>query len=170
MDIVCETERTWLRKFTPEDLDALGKMHSNPDTMRYLVGGVRRTLEEVQTDLKRYIDHELQFGFSKWAVIGKSSGEFMGRAGLLCFPNSSEIDLGYALLPAYWSKGFAMEIAHSLDEVARKMGLLSRIVATVIAENVASVRVLQKLGYTDCGLGTYWGAPCRVFRPPQAAN
>jgi RimJ/RimL family protein N-acetyltransferase len=62
------------------------------------------------------------------------------RAGL------EDVDIGYALLPRYWSKGYAVEAARAVREYARDVIGLKRLVAITDPANQASIRVLEKIG------------------------
>ena len=61
------------------------------------------------------------------------------------------MDVGYAYLPAFWSKGYAYEAAAAVMEYGRATLGLSRIVAVVSPHNASSIRVLEKLGLKYSG-------------------
>ncbi|HKE96118.1 MAG TPA: GNAT family N-acetyltransferase, partial [Povalibacter sp.] len=73
-------------------------------------------------------------------------GTPIGMCGLINREFIGEIDIGFAYLPAYWSQGYASEAAAAVMEYARTMLAIRRIVAVVSPHNVASIRVLEKLG------------------------
>jgi RimJ/RimL family protein N-acetyltransferase len=56
------------------------------------------------------------------------------------------VDIGYAFLPAFWGRGYAIESALGVKAHARDVVGLSRLVAIVVPENLPSVRVLERLG------------------------
>lgn len=114
--------------------------------MRY-AGGATKTVEESHAKLERLIEHQERHGFSLWAVVERESAAVIGDAGLLLYAHRGpEIELGYRLKVPYWGKGFATEaarawLAHGFEELR-----LDRIVAVADEENVASRRVLEKIG------------------------
>src|SRR5579872_1504454 len=102
--IVCQTGRLALRHFTMEDLQPLAAMHCNPEVSRF-IGGVK-TLEQTRQRLLGWMEEYKRYGFAKWAVILRSTGEFIGRCGLSLeqFDDTSEWELGWTLARAYWVK------------------------------------------------------------------
>ena len=163
-NIILETERTMLRSFTDNDLDALHLLHSDPNVMKYLVGGVRKNRDATAMDLKKYIDHEKNFGFGKWATIHKKTGDFIGRSGLVTVPGSEEIDLGYALHQKFWGQGYATEIAKALIAYCKKNLPARPIVGLIKEGNENSVKVLNKVGLQFSGTGNYFGESFVVYR------
>lgn len=139
-----ETPRLQLRHFTLYDLDELFHIFSNPEVMRY-VGKGARTKDETQTALIKMIQH-WQHSFGMWAVIRKDSGKMIGRCGLQYLDNTLEVELGYTLDKADWNQGFATEASlASLNYGFAEVGL-DQIVAIAQPENIASQRVMQKVG------------------------
>ena len=67
--------------------------------------------------------------------------------GLIKRPVLDDVDIGYAFLPKFWSKGYAVEATRAVKEQARGLGL-KRLVAIVEPTNQGSIRVLEKLGMT----------------------
>jgi RimJ/RimL family protein N-acetyltransferase len=70
---------------------------------------------------------------------------FIGNRGLAKRDFLDDVDIGYAFLPAYGGQGYAFEAAQGVLAHARELGL-QRLVATVVPENDASIRLLEKLG------------------------
>ncbi len=165
VEIILTTERLLLRKLESSDLAALCEMHFNEDFMRYLVGGVRKDEAAVRNDLDRYLDKQQRYGFSKWMVLHRETKEIMGRAGPSVIPETDEVDLGYAFPKRFWGQGYATEVARALLNWAKENDLTNRILDVAHAENIASARVLRKVGFTDVGEGTYFGVRLRAFLP-----
>lgn len=163
--IILETERTYLRTFNDSDISNLSALHFDSEVMRFLVGGVRENQDQVHMDLKKYIDHQNEYGFSKWAVIHKDTQDFMGRAGLIRIPETDEIDLGYALHTKYWNQGYATEIAKGLYGEALKHCKYNQVVGLVEPRHKASARVLEKIGFMNSGNGSYFGMVMDTYKP-----
>jgi RimJ/RimL family protein N-acetyltransferase len=161
------TERLVLRPFRLEDLDAYAAMNADPEVMRYI--------DEVQDrpaafrSLCSNIGHWQLRGYGPWAVEERASGRFVGRAGLLRWEPWLEVEVGYAIVPSAWGRGYASEVAaRSLryaHEVVRARGVVSRI----LAGNAASVRVAERLGarYVGDAEAPVKGLPVRVYRYPD---
>jgi len=71
---------------------------------------------------------------------------FIGWCGLKYDPAANEYDLGYRFIQNYWGKGYATEAARGVLEYCREHLTGKRIVGKALIENVASIRVLEKIG------------------------
>lgn len=152
VEILLRTERLTLRRFEPTDGDHLFELDGDPAVMRYLSGG-RATPRAVIDEeiLPRFLHHDDRhrvFGF--WAAIERSSGEFLGWFGLRPHDaaHPEEIALGYRLHRRAWGRGLATEGALALVASAFAEPGVERVVASTYQDNVASRRVLEKLGMT----------------------
>ena len=67
--------------------------------------------------------------------------------GLIKREQFADIDLGYAFLPEFWSKGFALEAASAVLAFGERSLGLTRTIALVSPDNMASIKLLQKLGF-----------------------
>jgi RimJ/RimL family protein N-acetyltransferase len=152
MAIICETERLILREQTEDDAAAVLRLGSDPLVMRYLGDPAPTNLEEARAILR---DHPIadyhKYGFGRWAVVLKSTGENIGFAGLKFLPELQEVDIGYRLLSEHWGKGIATEASRPAIAYGFKVLQLERIIGLVDPENVASVNVLKKLGLNFIG-------------------
>ncbi len=89
-----------------------------------------------------------QFGFGLWHVSRREDGVAIGMCGLLKRDFLPDVDVGYAFLPEFWGKGFALEAAEAtVAHASRKFGL-PRVIAVVSEGNGGSIRVIEKLGMT----------------------
>lgn len=160
MAIICETERLILREQTEDDATAVLRLGSDPLVMRYLLDPPPASLEEARTLLRTHPLTDYQkYGYGRWAIVLKSTGENIGFAGLKFLPDLQEVDIGYRLLSEYWGKGLATEasrpaIAYGFDVLG-----LKRIIGMVNPENVASVNVLRKLGLSYVGMMDTYSQP-----------
>ncbi|NER32806.1 MAG: GNAT family N-acetyltransferase [Oscillatoria sp. SIO1A7] len=141
-----ETERLYLRLFNPDDLEALSLIRSDPDVMRYMRDGNPLSREEVSENLARIIQHYREHRFGLWAVIYKQDSQLIGYCGLQFLEQTPEIELGYMLAKAYWGKGLATEGAKASLKYGFETLKLERIVAVAYPENLASRRVMEKVG------------------------
>lgn len=144
------TERLRLRPFTPADVDALVALHSDPDVMRHLGPPVETAQRVRDVALPRYRDLEERYpGFGYAAAEERATGSFLGWflfRPLERDPAPGEIELGYRLHRAAWGRGFATEGSRALvDRGFAELGV-QRVVATTMAVNGGSRRVLEKLG------------------------
>jgi RimJ/RimL family protein N-acetyltransferase len=141
------TARLVLRRFTLADEDNLVALDGDPAVMRYLTGG-RATPREVIRDevLPRYLRYyETLPGYGYWAAEEKATGAFLGwfhfRPGA-----GGDPELGYRLRRAAWGHGYATEGSRHLIRYGFAELRVRRIVATTMAVNTASRRVMEKAG------------------------
>jgi [ribosomal protein S5]-alanine N-acetyltransferase len=123
----------------------LCRMHRD-ETVMATLGGLRSEDETAQF-LASSIAHWRTHGFGLWVWRDPANGAFVGRAGIrrITLGEKPEIELAYALMADYWGRGLATEIGRTLLDRARGMGL-SDVVAFTLTTNLASQRVMQKLG------------------------
>ena len=141
------TARLRLRPAGSTDTDALHALWTDPKVRRWLWDDdviPRATVEAVIADgAASFAAH----GYGHWLVVDDTDG-VVGFCGLRRVVDGGEVELLYALAPAFWGKGYATEaaravLAHGFDRVG-----LGRIVAQTDVPNAASVRVLERLGMT----------------------
>src|SRR5687768_14344074 len=150
MHVFLETERLILRRFTADDVANLVDLDGDPAVMRYLTGGPPTPREEIEGDiLPAFLGYYSRFaGYGFWAAIEKASGEFLGWFHLR--PKEAdppdEPELGYRLRASAWGKGCGTEGSRALiDKAFTELGA-RRVVAITYQENVASSRVMEKVG------------------------
>jgi RimJ/RimL family protein N-acetyltransferase len=84
--------------------------------------------------------------FGLYLVVLKETGESLGMCGLIRRNGLDDVDIGYALLPRFWSKGYAVEAAEAMKAHAKDAIGLKRLVAITDPANPGSIRVLEKIG------------------------
>ncbi len=145
---VLETARLDVRPLTHDDAEFILRLLNDPSFLRNIGDKGVRTLD----DARRYLDEGpiasyAAHGFGLWRVATKSDDVPVGMCGLLRRPELDDVDVGYALLPEYGSKGYALEVAHAVLRHARERLGLARIVAVVKPGNARSIRLLERLGF-----------------------
>ncbi len=149
MHTLLETDRLILRGFTETDEEALFELDSDPDVMRFLSGGMPTPRAILRTViLARFLQHDERYpSYGFWAAIERATGEFLGWFSLVpSEANRAEISVGFRLRKAAWGKGYATEGAQALVRKAFTELGVTRAVATTYEHNLASRRVLEKVG------------------------
>ena len=149
MQILLKTERLILRRFAPADLDHLYALDNDPEVMRYINGGTptpRVVIErEILPVFLRYDERRPGFGF--WAAVLRSTGAWLGWFSFRATEEASgQAVLGYRLCRAAWGQGYATEGARALIARGFSQWGVRRVVATTYEDNLASRRVMEKLG------------------------
>lgn len=92
-----------------------------------------------------------------WAVVHKDSGKMIGRCGLGFLDNTPEVELGYVLDKSYWHMGLATEASLATLKYGFLKVQLDQIVAIALPENIASRRVIEKVGMKYQKHAHYYG-------------
>ncbi len=130
------------------DFDDVRRLQLDTDYMRYMGGP--RSEAEVADHFDRNVAHWEEHGFGMWILRDRATGTLAGLAGLRHgeFEGAHETELGYGLVPELWGRGLATEAAAACVQLAENHLRPSSIVACASPENAASIRVMQKTGFT----------------------
>jgi len=145
-----ETERLVLRRFTAADVDNLVALDSDPGVMRFLGAPTPREMIESET-LPAFLAEDGS-GLGCWAAVERSNGAFVGWFQLrrpqwpLEAQGPADAELGYRLRTSCWGKGYGTEGSSALIRRAFTELGVARVVATTMAVNIASRRVMEKTG------------------------
>lgn len=138
-----ETERLILRKFTPNDIQALLDIHCDEEVNRFLPWFPIKTFRQAEEFYKQRYEpvYQQEQGYM-YAVCFKEDNVPVGYINISM--NESH-DLGYGLVKKYWHKGIISEAAFALVEQVKKDGL-KYITATHDVNNPNSGGVMKKIG------------------------
>ena len=143
---VLETERLSLRRLTVDDAEFILALLNEPSFLRYIGDKKVRNLDDArQYILNGPVGSYERHGFGLNCVELRESHAPIGMCGLLKREELPDPDIGFALLPDFWSKGFAFEAATEVLNDARDR--LSRVLAITSLDNEASIGLLQRLGF-----------------------
>jgi ribosomal-protein-alanine N-acetyltransferase len=142
-----ETERLKLRSFILEDTEAMYELNSDPEVMRWTGDVPFESVDAAREFLKAYDPYSVH-GYGRWAVIRKEDGRFIGWSGIKYHKEADYVDLGYRFFRSAWAKGHASEAGKAVIGLAFQKFELESLVGRVARENTASIRVLEKLGFT----------------------
>lgn len=142
-----ETDRLIIRPMNVEDAAFILELLNDPSFIQNIGDRMVRTIEDacsyiVNGPVASYAKN----GFGLCLVILKGTGESIGMCGLIKRDGLDDVDIGYAILPKFWSKGYAVESAQAVKAYARDVVGLKRLVAITDPANVGSIRVLEKIG------------------------
>ncbi len=149
-----ETERMQLRALTLADATAFYQLNSDLQVMRFTGEPLLASLEEAYQAIRDYPDFDT-VGYGRWGCFFKPESRLVGFCGLQWLADLGEVDLGYRFLSAYWGRGLATEACQACLQFGFDGLQLSHIIALVLPENVASSRVLEKLGMYGDGQMRY---------------
>ena len=143
-----ETDRLRLRHFTPQDLQIMYVLGTDPDVIKY-ADTPCKDLEEAWQRLEQgpLADYK-KYGYGRFAVEYKETGRVIGFCGIKYLPEIDLPEVGYRYLKEYWGKGIGTEAAQVCVDFARTDLKIEKLIALIIPENIASIRVAEKLGMT----------------------
>ena len=157
------TLRLILRPFTSQDAGPLHRILGDRDVLRYFPNPTSPSLDRVEKTIADQLKHWEEYAYGWWAIQLRAAGEFVGWCGLQFLPETEETEVGYLLGKPFWGQGLATEGARaSLSFGFDDLGL-GTIVAIVHPENLASRRVIEKLGMPFTNEAEYFGMPCRRY-------
>jgi RimJ/RimL family protein N-acetyltransferase len=144
---ILDTERLTLRTLETDDAPFYLELVNDPAFLLYIGDKGVRTLEDARRAIAEGPQAmQRERGHSLYLVQRRSDGAPLGMCGLIKRDSLPEVDIGYALMPAYWGQGYAHEaaagvVAHGRDSVGLKC-----LMAITSPENESSIGLLLKLG------------------------
>ena len=146
--LIIETDRLRLRRLSSDDAEFVLRLLNEPSFIQNIGDRGVRTIDDARAYiLKGPVCSYETFGFGLLLVEQKESGLPIGICGLLKRDVLEHVDIGYALLPEFWSQGFALEAASAVMSYAKEKLGVKRVLAVVSTDNQSSIRVLEKIGF-----------------------
>ena len=145
-DVVFQTSRLSGRRLSPDDVDALFAVYSDPETVRWVGDGTPLTREKCEEWLEVTAANYERRGYGMFALVERESKAVYGFAGLVHPRGQEECEIKYALHKSHWGRGYATEAVRALLAYGKSEHGIHRIIATVADQNTASRHVLEKVG------------------------
>ena len=143
-----ETARLILRRFQPENTDAIAAMNANPKVMEYFPTPMSR--EASIAHLERISDHWEANCFGLLDIEHRQTGQMIGFTGLTIptysVPASPCVEIGWRITPDAWGKGLAFEAAKACLKWGFEKLDLKEIVSFTYKGNIPSRRLMERLG------------------------
>lgn len=152
MEFNIETERLFLRELRETDLEGMFALDSDPEVHKYLGNKPVKNIDESKKILESVLTQYKERGIGRFAVIEKSTGDFVGWSGLRLNTEynmngyTKYYDVGYRLIKRFWGKGYATESGKASIDYAFNVLKLPEIYATTEIGNQASHNALLKIG------------------------
>lgn len=159
------TSRLVLRPFAAHDGADLLRSDGDARVMQYLANGLApRTRDEVEASVARMLAAYVERpGYGLLHASLRDSGAYVGGCGLFKVPEGDDIEIAYRLPVDCWGQGYATEMANAVLEYGFGELGLSRIIGLTWPENVASQRVLLKIGMHASGVEQHYGRTMQVY-------
>lgn len=150
------SERLIYARSTPDDIDLMLELDSDPEVMKYINGGIPTTRDDlINIYLPRLAKYtNLEKGWGQWKVCLKGSNEFIGWILIRPMdffsdnPKYHDIEIGWRFKQNSWGKGYATEAAKAVKAVIAQRPEVTHITAIAEEGNNASINIMKKLGLT----------------------
>jgi RimJ/RimL family protein N-acetyltransferase len=156
--VLLETERLVGEPASEDHRDYAVELFGNPQVAEWIWPDGRagddaagpRTPAQAEEILRRFVANWLEQRFGWWYLRERASGAFVGEVGLQRTEVEGEpvVEIGWTLLPAHWGRGYATEAARAALAYGFETAGLDEVVSFTLPHNLASRRVMEKLGMT----------------------
>lgn len=170
-ELVLDTPRLRLTPYTPDDADIASRLWCDAQVMQYIAPAL--SPEAAAAMMPDAIRRGAGGRLGLWCVQERKTGQKLGECLLTPLPIDTDmtewhrlvpgaypdgpVELGYALLPEAWGRGYATEICARLLAFTFAHTTLEEVVAVIDPDNTASARVLRKCGMQGQGLRRAYG-------------
>jgi RimJ/RimL family protein N-acetyltransferase len=160
---ILETGRLRLRSFQRSDFDAYAALRADPEVMRYLGGGEVWDRSRSWRHLAFLLGHWQLGGSGIWALEEKETGDLLGMVGFADPEGWPGFELAWALARPGWGRGYATEGARAALSYAFTALRKERVISLIHPENLASIRVAERIGESLQGCSDLAGEPRLVY-------
>lgn len=149
---VLHTDRFVLREPTGHDIDAMFRIMSDPQVMRYFGQQPMRTRDEARQRI-----HDMHSAFHerngiRWVIAGRDNSHLIGTCGFWRLDKPHfRAEIGYELAPEWWGRGVMPEAVGAALRFGFAQMHLHSVEAQIHPSNIGSRRVLEKLGFVQEG-------------------
>jgi ribosomal-protein-alanine N-acetyltransferase len=146
------TNRFILQQVLPEDQQFVFDGLSHPDVIPFY--GVRyESFEATKKQMEWYKKIFVERTGVPWKIIDKKTGERIGVVAYYFYkPEHKKAEVGFWILPQCWNKGITTEVLRPVIDYCQEKKDIHRLEAFVEEGNVASSRVLEKVGFVYEGM------------------
>jgi len=144
--MIFETERLLVRQLKSSDIEGFYVLESNPEVLKYALGEVD-SYDNIKKNLLELIEKYKKPNNDYWiyAIERKADHQFLGTIALIK-DDKGDDEIGYRFIEEFWGLGYGFEVCSGLVTYA-KQNKLEKLIAYVIDENYASVKILKKLSF-----------------------
>ena len=148
---VLETPRLVLRELRADDFDNYARMCADAEVVRYIGSGQPLSRQEAWRSMAFFMGHWHLRDYGMWAVIDKTTNQFIGRIGFHQPEGWFGFEIGWLIDRECWGQGFATEGARAILQLAKPTFGQTRVFSLIHPENAASIRVAEKIGESFVG-------------------
>jgi ribosomal-protein-alanine N-acetyltransferase len=149
---ILETERFILRELQTNDAQDYYNYFSDPEVTKYWGYQGPKNVETASKTFARFQNAFIRKEMITWGIANKEDNKIIGTCILNDFIKASMVSLGYNLSRDYWRQGVMTEVLEAVIPYAFNVLDMNRIQAKVMPENIASTKLLSKMGFMNEGL------------------
>ena len=142
-----KTDRIGFSKWIRNDIDLAVLLWGNPEVTRYISANGVFSKDDIVNRLNAEIFNESVYKIQYWPIFELTTTDLIGCCGLRPY-KENEYEIGFHLRPAFWGKGYAKETADAVIDYAFSVLKAKKLFAGHNPNNIASRKVLNKLGFT----------------------
>ncbi len=153
-----ETENLFLREIKLSDAEAVFQFFSDDEVLKYHDVEAFVSVEQAQMLINSLHERFKNKWGIRWGIAKKDDNMIIGTCGYGGWvKNSLRAGIGYELAKPYWHQGIMTEALSAMLKFGFEKMELNRIEATVMLDNIASMKLLEKLGFIDEGILREYG-------------
>ena len=145
--LTLEIEQLILQPVKMEDAEFILELYNSPNFIKFIGDRNLRTVEDAENYIKeKFLPHVEKHGFGSYVIVTKSDTKKIGNVGIYVRDGLDAPDIGFSFLPEFEGKGYGFEASKKLMEIAFSEFGLKKISAITTKENIASQKLIEKLG------------------------
>ncbi len=156
------SERIGFSKWQADDIELAKTLWGNDKVTKYICANGRFSENDIIDRLNLELQNDAAYGLQYWPMFNLATEIFIGCCGLRPYKDKI-LEIGFHLRPEFWRKGYAIEAANTVIGYAFSHFRAEALFAGHNPQNLASQKVLFKLGFTYVGDEFY--APTGLYHP-----
>lgn len=147
-----ETKRLLLRQTTQEDVEAVFAVFSDPKVTQFHDLSTLIHLREANQIIERRVRGFESGSGIRWAIADRQNNYLIGSCGFTWLQQANAAEVGYELSSQYWRQGIMSEALRAILQYGFIEREIQFVIAEIMIENIASRKLLEKLGFQSQGI------------------
>lgn len=137
-----------IRHINENDYEDIYSIYGDTEVMKYDIGNLLKSLDEAKNNIETIHRGILNRWFIRWAIIDRYTDEFIGTIAFHHFEfDKNKVQIGYNLKKSCWRRGIMSDVLKLIIDYLQSNSSLEIIEASIEDENIASVKLVEKLGF-----------------------
>lgn len=161
-DFFLKTNRIGFSEWKQDDISLAELLWGDANVTQFICASGQFSANDIANRLQKEIDYNAEYHVQYWPIFELNTNELVGCCGLRPY-NESKYEIGFHLRPKFWRQGYAVEAANAVIDYAFNVLRAEGLFAGHNPNNVASKKVLAKLGFSYIGDEFY--EPTGLYHP-----